>query len=91
MANIPLVQGAEALRCDIVGSTGTLARLFRSYVFLRTSGLPARMAPSTCTPENNSARSQHAMRYLRLTPELLAHLDHAAEDFLQRNRITTNP
>ncbi|WP_351226088.1 LysR family transcriptional regulator [Streptomyces sp. NPDC002133] len=80
-----------ARQCDIVRSTGTLARLFRSYVFLRISGLPARMAPSTCTPENNSARSQHAIRYLRLTPELLGHLDHAAEGFLQRNRITDEP
>lgn len=89
---LPDDQWADIARqLDIARSTSTLARLFRNYLFLRISGLPAQMAPPTCTPENDSARSQHAMRYLRLTPEVLTHLDHAAEGFLQLNRITDEP
>ncbi|MFF5273435.1 hypothetical protein [Streptomyces sp. NPDC000133] len=58
---LPDEQWADIAReCDVVRGTGTLARLF--YMFLRISGLPARMAPPTCTPEYDSARAQHAMR-----------------------------
>ncbi|MEU9197035.1 LysR family transcriptional regulator [Streptomyces hundungensis] len=89
---LPDAQWADIAReCDVVRGTGTLARLFRSYLFLRISGRPARMAPPTCTPENDSARAQHAMRYRRLTPKLLVHLDHAAEEFLHRSRIIDEP
>ncbi|WP_406362887.1 TniQ family protein [Streptomyces sp. NBC_01579] len=71
--------------------SGALARLFRKFLFVRISGLPSALAPSTCAPANISARSQHAMRYRRLTPVLLAHLDHAAEEFLQRHGVSAEP
>ncbi|MET8680702.1 TniQ family protein [Streptomyces sp. NPDC004647] len=82
---------AIARQLGINRGSGTLARLFRNYLFLRISGLPSSMAPSTCIPVNISARSQQAMRYRRLTAEVLAHLDHAAEEFLRRHHVVDEP
>lgn len=80
-----------ARQIGIVRGSGRLARLFRNYLFTRISGLPAHMAPPMCIPTNGSGRSQQGMIYRRLTPEVVEHLDHAAQEFLRRNHVIGEP
>ncbi|MFF1715781.1 TniQ family protein [Streptomyces sp. NPDC058268] len=80
-----------ARQLGIVSGSGGRARLFRNFLFGRISGLPATMGPPTCIPTNGSARSQQGMIYRRLTPELIKHLDHAAQEFLRGHHVINEP
>ncbi|MGW2860266.1 LysR family transcriptional regulator [Streptomyces sp. NPDC001205] len=80
-----------AKQLGIVRGSGRLARLFRNYLFVRISGLPASMGPPNCIPTNGSGRSQQGMIYQRLTPEVVKHLDHAAQEFLRGHHVIDEP